>query len=59
MEQVEMTVKRKAFLEELSKVVDDAVREYGPRLKRIEIVEDEKGCYIVWITYDSDFRPRP
>ncbi|NJD98941.1 hypothetical protein E3E26_03945 [Thermococcus sp. LS1] len=57
MNPMEMTVKRKAFLEELPKVVDDAVREYGPRLRRIEIAEDEKGCYTVFITYESDFKP--
>ncbi|WP_167769432.1 MULTISPECIES: hypothetical protein [unclassified Thermococcus] len=54
---MEMTIKRKAFLEELSKIVEDVVREYGPKLKKIEITEDEKGCYTVFITYESNFRP--
>ncbi|ACJ17383.1 hypothetical protein TON_1892 [Thermococcus onnurineus NA1] len=54
---MEMTIKRKAFLEELPKIVEDVVREYGPKLKKIEIIEDEKGCYTVFITYESNFRP--
>lgn len=51
---MELMVKRKAFLEERSKVVDEAVETYGTRLKRIEITEDPKGCYTVLITYDSE-----
>ena len=50
---MELMIKRKAFLEELSKVVDEAVRTYGTQLKRIEITEDPKGCYTVLITYES------
>ena len=52
-----LTVRRKAFLEELPAVVEEAVDTYGTRLRRIEIEEDEKGCYTVLITYDSEFRP--
>jgi len=51
---MELTVRRKAFLEELSKVVDEAVETYGTRLRQIEIMEDSKGCYTVLITYDSE-----
>jgi len=54
---MEFTVRRKAFIEELPKVVGEAVKTYGIRLRRIEIEEDEKGCYTVLITYDSEFRP--
>ena len=54
---MELTVKRKVFIEELMKVVDDAVKTYGIRLRRIVIEEDEKGCYTVLITYESKFRP--
>ncbi len=49
---MELMAKRKAFLEELPKVVERAVGEYGTRLKRIVIEEDEKGCYTVFITYE-------
>ena len=52
-----LTIRRKAFLEELPAVVEEAVKTYGIRLRRIEIEEDEKGCYTVLITYDSEFRP--
>ena len=52
-----LTVKRKAFSEELPAVVEDAVKTYGVRLRKIVIEEDEKGCYTVLITYDSEFRP--
>jgi len=54
---MELTVKRKAFLEDLPGLVDDAVKTYGTRLRRIVIEEDEKGCYTLLITYESDFRP--
>ena len=50
---MELMIKRKAFLEELSKVVDEAIKAYGTRLRRIEITEDTKGCYTVLITYES------
>ncbi|WP_167894412.1 hypothetical protein [Thermococcus sp. M36] len=55
---MELTVKRKAFLEELPEVVAGAVEEYGLRLKRIEIKEDKKGCYTVLITYESELPVR-
>jgi len=51
---MELTVKRKAFLENLPELVKKAVSEYGTRLRRIEIMEDSKGCYTVLITYDSE-----
>jgi hypothetical protein len=54
---MELTVRRKAFIEELPGIVEEAVKTYGIRLRRIEIEEDEKGCYTVLITYDSEFRP--
>ncbi|AEO14051.1 hypothetical protein [Thermococcus sp. AM4] len=54
---MELTVRRKAFIEELPGIVEEAVTTYGIRLRRIEIDEDEKGCYTVLITYDSEFRP--
>ncbi|WP_173866253.1 hypothetical protein [Thermococcus henrietii] len=50
-----LTAKKKAFLEELPRVVGEAVETYGIRLRKIEIEEDEKGCYTVLITYDSEF----
>ncbi|GAB6134865.1 hypothetical protein [Thermococcus prieurii] len=52
-----LTAKKKAFLEELPGVVEEAIKTYGVRLRKIEIEEDEKGCYTVLITYDSEFRP--
>ena len=54
---MELTVKRKAFLENLPELVERAVSEYGIRLRKIVIEEDEKGCYTVFITYESDFKP--
>ena len=51
---MELTVRKKAFLENLPELVEKAVEEYGIRLRRIVIEEDEKGCYTVFITYDSD-----
>ena len=51
---MELTVRRKAFLEELPRVVEEAVKTYGIWLRRIEIEEDEKGCYTVLITYESE-----
>ncbi|WP_198362266.1 hypothetical protein [Thermococcus profundus] len=51
---MELTVKKKAFLEELPDVVREAVEEYGTALKGIEIKEDEKGCYTVMITYERE-----
>ncbi len=54
---MELTVKKKAFLENLPELVEKTVGEYGIRLRKIVIEEDEKGCYTVLITYDSDFRP--
>jgi hypothetical protein len=53
---MELTVKKKAFLEELPDVVREAVEEYGITLRGIEIKEDEKGCYTVMITYERDLR---
>ncbi|USS39832.1 hypothetical protein NF865_05460 [Thermococcus aggregans] len=50
---MKITVKRKAFLEELPRVVEKLVNEYGSSLKAINIEEDEKGCYTVWATYES------
>jgi len=55
---MELTVKRKAFLENLPELVEKAVREYGSRLRKIVIKEDEKGCYTVLITYESELRVR-
>lgn len=54
---MELMVKEKAFLEDLPAIVEKAVGEYGARLRKIVIEEDEKGCYTVLITYDSEFRP--
>jgi len=54
---MELTVRKKAFIEELSRIVGEAVETYGIRLRKIEIEEDERGCYTVLITYDSEFRP--
>ncbi len=54
---MELTVKRKAFLENLSEIIERAVEEYGVSLRKIVIEEDEKGCYTILITYDSEFRP--
>jgi hypothetical protein len=54
---MELTVKRKAFLENLPELVEKAVSEYGIRLRKIVIEEDEKGCYTVFITYESDLKP--
>ncbi|EHR77856.1 hypothetical protein OCC_03202 [Thermococcus litoralis DSM 5473] len=48
-----ITLKRKAFLEEIPKVVEELVKEYGISLKHISIEEDEKGCYTIWATYES------
>jgi hypothetical protein len=53
---MEVTIKRKAFLEELPSVVEDAVRNHGPKLGKISIEEDEKGCYTVFITYEAETR---
>jgi len=53
---MELTVKRKAFLENLPGLVEKAVSEYGIRLRKIVIEEDEKGCYTVFITYESPVR---
>jgi len=50
---MELTVKRKAFLENLPELVERAVSEYGIRLRKIVIEEDEKGCYTVFITYKA------
>ena len=50
---MELTVNRKAFLENLPEIVERAVSEYGIRLRKIVIEEDEKGCYTVLITYES------
>ncbi|WP_198362133.1 hypothetical protein [Thermococcus pacificus] len=54
---MELTVKKKAFLENLPELVERGVEEYGVRLRKIVIEKDEKGCYTVLITYDSEFRP--
>ncbi|WP_167910461.1 hypothetical protein [Thermococcus sp. Bubb.Bath] len=54
---MELTVRRKAFLEELPDLVRKAVEEHGTALKGIEVKEDEKGCYTVMIIYDSELRP--
>ncbi|WP_198300158.1 hypothetical protein [Thermococcus siculi] len=54
---MELTVRKKAFLENLPDVVREAVETYGIRLRKISIEEDEKGCYTVFITYDSEPRP--
>ncbi|ALV63388.1 hypothetical protein ADU37_CDS16890 [Thermococcus sp. 2319x1] len=48
-----ITLKRKAFLEEIPKVVEELIKEYGSSLKTLTIEEDEKGCYTVWATYES------
>jgi hypothetical protein len=53
---MELTVRRKAFLEKLPDVVREAVEEYGTALRGIEIKEDEKGCYTVMITYERELR---
>ena len=50
---MELTVKKKAFLENLPELVEKAVSEYGIRLRKIVIEEDEKGCYTVLITYEA------
>lgn len=50
---MELTIKRKGFLENLPGIVKGAVEEYGIRLRRIVIEEDEKGCYTVFITYEA------
>ncbi|SEW16805.1 hypothetical protein [Thermococcus thioreducens] len=55
---MEITVKRKAFLENLPELVEKAVSEYGTRLRKIVIEEDEKGCYTVLITYESELPVR-
>lgn len=49
---MELTVKKKAFLENLPEVVEDTVSRYGVQLRKIVIEEDDKGCYTVWITYE-------
>ncbi|WP_297420988.1 hypothetical protein [Thermococcus sp.] len=54
---MELTVKEKAFLENLPELVEKAVDTYGIRLRKIVMEEDEKGCYTILITYDSEFRP--
>ncbi len=54
---MELTVKKKAFLENLPELVEKAVGEYGIRLRKIVIEEDEKGCYTVFITYDATGNP--
>ncbi len=51
---MELTVRRKAFLEELPAVVEEAVETYGVRLRKMKIEEDEKGCYTVLISYESE-----
>ena len=53
---MELTIKKKAFLEDLPGLVDDIVNEYGTLLKRIIIEEDEKGCYTLLISYETDLR---
>ena len=50
---MELTAKRKVFLEEVPKVVEEVVKTYGTRLRRIVIEEDEKGCYTLLITYEA------
>ncbi|WP_297549635.1 hypothetical protein [Thermococcus sp.] len=52
-----LTIKKKGFIDELPEIVEDAIKTYGIRLRKIEIEEDEKGCYTILITYDSEFRP--
>ncbi|ASJ10359.1 hypothetical protein A3L12_03120 [Thermococcus sp. P6] len=55
---MELTIRRKAFLEDLPGLVERAVRDYGIGLRKIVIEEDEKGCYTVFITYGvSKSRP--
>jgi len=54
--EVKVTLKKKSFLESLPVVVERAVNEYGVNLRRIIIEEDEKGCYTVFITYESPVR---
>jgi len=54
---MDIIIKEKAFLENLPKIVERAIGEYGVSLRKIVIEEDEKGCYTVLITYDSEFRP--
>ncbi|WP_198361929.1 hypothetical protein [Thermococcus gorgonarius] len=54
---MELTIKKKAFLENLPRLVERAVEEYGLRLRKMVIEKDDKGCYTVLITYDSEFRP--
>jgi hypothetical protein len=51
---MELTVRRKVFLENLPEIIEEAVEEYGIGLRRILIEEDAKGCYTVWITYEQD-----
>ncbi|WP_367884529.1 hypothetical protein [Thermococcus sp. JCM 11816] len=41
---MELTVRKKAFLEQLPDVVKTAVEEYGTALKGIEIKEDDKAA---------------
>ena len=50
---MELTIRKKVFLEEIPGVVEELVKEYGLRLRKIKIEEDEKGCYTVWVTYES------
>ncbi len=51
---MELTIKRKGgFLENLPGIVKEAVEEYGIGLRKIVIEEDGKGCYTVFITYES------
>jgi hypothetical protein len=51
---MKLTVRTKAFLEELPGIVAETVEIYGTRLKKITIEEDEKGCYTVLITYEHE-----
>ncbi|MDI3475286.1 MAG: hypothetical protein PWQ79_596 [Thermococcaceae archaeon] len=53
---MELTIRKKAFLEELPDLVRKAVEEYGTGLKIVEIKEDDKGCYTVMITYERELR---
>ncbi|WP_172672607.1 hypothetical protein [Thermococcus sp. EP1] len=50
---MKITIKKKAFLEEVPEVVKELVNGYGISLKSITIEEDEKGCYTVFATYES------
>jgi hypothetical protein len=54
---MELTLRKKTFLENLPEVVKEAVKTYGVRLRKIIIEEDEKGCYTIFITYESMHYP--